>query len=371
MPGETGSGGLSRSGTAGRGGGRIQPQVRLPTGRFMRKQRYSGLDSGGAMIMMRRGERSAGARHPATWGLGMLLMAGAAICGGGSGALAQLPGTAAPGGNGVGSAFELTFWQSIATSEDRAQYEAYLTQYPSGTFSALARAKISAIDRARGVVAPAAPVAPVAPLAPPVAAPPAVAPVAAPAAAVAEPVPAIAPAPASAPTPAAPSAAVAPVPVAAPVAAAAPVAPSDPFAKLAAARAAAAAAGGSTVAAAPVAAAPAVAPSGPVRPTLAVVPTITLPGHFCSAEDRNRFHDTIYKPAVEIAEQNNKTTIAYLNTLQADYDARSSRREIEAANALAREAAAYKPVAQEAYEVRDAFVGLFSKLMAVPGTSCR
>ncbi len=61
---------------------------------------------------------------------------------------------------GVGTPFELTFWQSVATSEDRAQYEAYLAQYPAGTFSALARAKSAAIDKARGVSAPApAPVA--------------------------------------------------------------------------------------------------------------------------------------------------------------------------------------------------------------------
>jgi hypothetical protein len=269
----------------------------------------------------------------------MLLMAGAAIMGGGSAALAQLPGSAAPAGNGVGSAFELTFWQSIATSEDRAQYEAYLTQYPAGTFSALARAKIAAIDRARGVAAPAAPV----------------------------PAPVAAPAPSPAPVaaePAAPAPASAPVAAAAPAPAAAPG--GDPFAKLAAARAAAAAGGaGGTMEAAPAGAVL------PMRPTLAAVPTITLPDRFCSAEDRNRFHDTIYKPAVEIAEQNNKTTIAYLNALQADYDARSSRRETEAANSLAKEAAAYKPVAQEAYEARDAFVGMFSRLMAVPVTSCR
>lgn len=49
--------------------------------------------------------------------------------------------------NGVGSQFELVFWQSVSPSEDRHQLEAYLAQYPNGTFSGLARAKIAALDR--------------------------------------------------------------------------------------------------------------------------------------------------------------------------------------------------------------------------------
>src|SRR5688500_13553898 len=69
----------------------------------------------------------------------------------------------APGTNGVGSPFELAFWQSIATSDDRMQYEAYLAQYPAGTFSGLARAKIAALDRAKGIVPAATAVSPVAP----------------------------------------------------------------------------------------------------------------------------------------------------------------------------------------------------------------
>lgn len=55
---------------------------------------------------------------------------------------------ASPGSvNGVGSQFELAFWQSVSSSEDREQLEAYLAQYPNGTFSGLARAKIAALDR--------------------------------------------------------------------------------------------------------------------------------------------------------------------------------------------------------------------------------
>lgn len=49
--------------------------------------------------------------------------------------------------NGVGSQFELTYWNSVSDSEDRHQLEAYLAQYPNGTFNGLARAKIAALDR--------------------------------------------------------------------------------------------------------------------------------------------------------------------------------------------------------------------------------
>ncbi|MDE2621429.1 MAG: hypothetical protein KGL54_14815, partial [Sphingomonadales bacterium] len=52
------------------------------------------------------------------------------------------PLAAQTGATGVGSQFELVFWQSVATSEDIGQYEAYLSRYPEGTFAALARAKI-------------------------------------------------------------------------------------------------------------------------------------------------------------------------------------------------------------------------------------
>ena len=50
-------------------------------------------------------------------------------------------------GSGAGSQFELTFWQSVSSSEDKAQYEAYLAKYPNGTFASLAKVKISALER--------------------------------------------------------------------------------------------------------------------------------------------------------------------------------------------------------------------------------
>lgn len=98
-----------------------------------------------------------------------------------------------PGTTGVGSQFELTYWQSVESGNDPALYEAYLAQYPNGTFAAVARVKLAKL---RQLTAPApaplpaplpAPVAVPAPEPPPVvtqvvaATPPAPAPAAVPA----------------------------------------------------------------------------------------------------------------------------------------------------------------------------------------------
>lgn len=113
-----------------------------------------------------------------------------------------------PAGTGAGSQFELTFWQSVESGEDPALYEAYLAQYPNGTFAALARVKLAKLRQA---AAPAATASALPPAAPVVAAPaaPAPAPALAPAPAMttaAAPAPparvAVAPAPAPAPAPA-------------------------------------------------------------------------------------------------------------------------------------------------------------------------
>ncbi len=315
--------------------------------------------------------------------------------------LAQSAAAPAATGNGVGSAFELAFWQSVAASEDRAQLEAYLAQYPQGTFSALARAKVAALDRANPAAASApsqaqppvpAPVAPVAPVvvSAPVAAPVAPAPVSAglmtfPAMA-AVPTPAAPPAPAQAPAPQ----------VAQPVAVAAPAAATtDPFAKLAALNATKGAPAAppipapaaTVVAPAQALPAPVLAPASPApaavavpaaapaaqlaRPQLAQVPAVSLPDHFCSAEERNKFHDVVYRPAVVVADQNNQAAITYMDRLQADYDVLSAKREVELANLIAREAANFRPVAQQAYADRTGFVSLFDRLMSVPITACK
>ena len=45
------------------------------------------------------------------------------------------------------SEVELVFWQSIATSTDAADFEAYLAQFPNGVFGTLARNRLSALGR--------------------------------------------------------------------------------------------------------------------------------------------------------------------------------------------------------------------------------
>ncbi|OYU34546.1 hypothetical protein [Novosphingobium sp. PASSN1] len=71
---------------------------------------------------------------------------------------------------GVGSQFELTFWQSVESGDDAALYEAYLAQYPDGTFAALARVKLAKLRQAMPAPGPAQ-------IAPPPAVAPAMAPV--------------------------------------------------------------------------------------------------------------------------------------------------------------------------------------------------
>jgi uncharacterized caspase-like protein len=53
-------------------------------------------------------------------------------------------------------AAEMAFWQAIAESERASDYEAYLTQYPEGTFAPLAQSRVAALQAA---VAPAASIA--------------------------------------------------------------------------------------------------------------------------------------------------------------------------------------------------------------------
>ncbi len=70
-------------------------------------------------------------------------------------AMAQAPTT-----TGVGSQFELTYWQSVESGNDPALYEAYLAQYPNGTFAPVARVKLAKL---RQIAAPAPAPAPAAP----------------------------------------------------------------------------------------------------------------------------------------------------------------------------------------------------------------
>ncbi|KUR70160.1 hypothetical protein AQZ52_14955 [Novosphingobium fuchskuhlense] len=323
------------------------------------------------------------------------------------------PVAAAP--NGVGSAFELTFWQSVTGSEDVGSYEAYLARYPDGTFSGLARARIAAIQRATAVqpavaapvpaiqqaITPPAPTPAVltmpqatAPLAPTPAvstAPAMTAPVPAPASIATT---SAAPVPASAATntadtpltrllaqlrspddgtsqPAAGAASaplITPAPPVQPLPAAAPglSAPAtlQPVSAPAAVPAPATAPGPIVPAAAPVAS------YSSARPLLLPVPNVVLPSYFCSIDARNEFHNSAYRPAVEIATRNNEAAVAYLRQLQQTYDRGQLGRDTAVLNAIAAEARAYQAEAARAYAVQTALVHQFDALMAVPLRTC-
>lgn len=272
---------------------------------------------------------------------------------------------AAGAANGVGTAFEMTFWQQVSGSDDPALLDAYLQQYPTGTFAPLARAKLAAIARRAATPAPASaavsPVAAVAPVAP-VPAPPA-APVA-----LATPSAAPAPAPAAAgqaqaidPPPSATAPSVANPGLRAALAnlqhPVVPTAPPPAPAPLAA----------------PVTLPPAMIQSAsgmPSRPVLASVPVLALPDRFCSADLRNAFYETSYKPTLEIARRNNDDAAAYIQQLQRIYDGYGLGRDTDAMNRIAAESSAYQPVAREAYAVQSALVRQFDALMAVPVIAC-
>lgn len=226
--------------------------------------------------------------------------------------------------NGVGTPFELSFWESVAGSNDRAQFDAYLAQYPNGTFSGLARAKMSALP------APAAPTV----------------------AATAAPAPQMA----AAAVPAAP------VPISAP---ATPVTNAAPAPTLLEQLAAVGQAGPKSTPALFTVAGPV-----PSRPQLSPVATVTVPDHFCSAVERNSFHDTVYAPAVAQADRNNEATIAHLRDVQALHAQALAANNVPGANALAQEAVAFKPFADQSYEARTALTGTFARIMAAPLTGC-
>lgn len=258
------------------------------------------------------------------------------------------------GGGASASAFELTFWQSVAASDDVAQLDAYLAAYPNGAFSQLARLKIAALRQRQ------APVAVVTPASP------------------AEPVPDVrvrATGPASAMTvvaaPAGGPEAVAAPPVqnamTAPEAAPAPVAEpavslADQLRLLASGQGA-----GQSGQVTAIAVTNGLVPTPPV---LAPLPEVRLPNQFCSAEARNLFYDSDYKPAMEQADSNNKAAIAHLQALQRLYDERGRSGDIAGQNQLAAASRDYGPVAADAFRTRSSYEAIFNRMMAVPIRPC-
>jgi hypothetical protein len=229
--------------------------------------------------------------------------------------------------NGVGSQFEMVFWQSISNSDDRAQYEAYLSQYPSGTFAALARAKINAVDR-RGVTIAATPLPEVVPVTvtPQVSA------------SIDMPV-AAAPSPVTAST-------------------------SSSLSEQLRALSKSQGLGDSKM--------PAVARKAelPERPRLPSLSSSSLPAQFCTAVERNAHYDTIFKPSVDRADANNRTAVDHMKNLRIAYDEAAARGDAVSANVFAAEAKAYEAIAKAAYDTRATYDAEFNRLMAVPIVKC-
>jgi uncharacterized caspase-like protein len=72
-----------------------------------------------------------------------------------AGATAAAVPAAPPTGRSEAFEAELAFWDSIKSSSTRADYEAYLQQYPQGHFAALARARLGSLaDAPAGAAAP-------------------------------------------------------------------------------------------------------------------------------------------------------------------------------------------------------------------------
>lgn len=321
-------------------------------------------------------------------------------------AIGAAPVLAQPAATGVGSQFELVFWQSVAASEDVGQLEAYLSRYPDGTFAAIARAKIQRLrPPAPGAGANPAPAAgqpyaatpPTGPVATPiataaiaatVAAPPAgsaaaaapgtagprivppapAAPVAAPPAVIvaAPAAPVVVPAPAPAlPPAAAQGAAAAPPPAPAPApaqpAAPAPVSLADQLAALAQSQGQAAGLGTTGSDHSRIL---------PAAPDLPAPDPVVLPARFCSAVERNAFYDERFTPSKDAADENNRRAIAHLQALQALYDRLGQQGDPDGQNAVSTASKAYQATAAAAYQVSAGYDGLFRQMMAVPIADC-
>ena len=84
-----------------------------------------------------------------------------------------VPPASAQVGGEPGSPFELAFWQAVSASNDPVLYEAYLKQYPSGTFASIAQIKAESLRKpAASIVAPIATMPAAAPEPAPAASPP-------------------------------------------------------------------------------------------------------------------------------------------------------------------------------------------------------
>jgi hypothetical protein len=108
----------------------------------------------------------------------------------------------------------------------------------------------------------------------------------------------------------------------------------------------------------------------PARPDLTPVPPINLPASFCSAQERNTFHDGTYKPAWQIASNNNDLAIKYLDALNALHR-EYTEMQSGYANMITREYNDYAPVAAQAFDTSNKYTNLHDAIMAVPISACK
>ncbi len=108
----------------------------------------------------------------------------------------------------------------------------------------------------------------------------------------------------------------------------------------------------------------------PAVPQLAAVPQVAIPPTFCSALERNGYHDNVYRPARRVAQDNNRAAIAYLRQLQEMYDGYLPARDFERMNLIADAAQAYEPIADDTYQITVNYDSLFDRLMAVRIVDC-
>jgi len=108
----------------------------------------------------------------------------------------------------------------------------------------------------------------------------------------------------------------------------------------------------------------------PPRPDLTPVPPVNLPASFCSAQERNTFHDGTYKPAWQIASNNNDLAIKYLDALNALHR-EYSERQSGYANAITREYNDYVPIAAGTFRTSNQYTSLHDTIMTIPVGPCK
>lgn len=108
----------------------------------------------------------------------------------------------------------------------------------------------------------------------------------------------------------------------------------------------------------------------PPAPQLMPVPQVPIPPTFCSALERNAYHDNVYRPARRVAQDNNRAAITYLRQLQSMYDGYVPNRDFERMNLIADAAQAYEPIADDTYQTTVSYDAMFDRLMAVRIVDC-